>query len=357
MLSATLAAFSAFLLSLFLTPLARFLAMKLNVLDLPNHRTVHLQETPRLGGISIFVSFCAGVAIFSLGHSFDSYLAILAGGCVVATVGFFDDLFVLNCYKKLLAQTAAAGIAVYFGFRIEMITLFSGTPIELGIFSIPLSLFWIVGVINAINLQDGLDGLAGGISTLLAACFLTIGLVTGSFLVTSFSLILIAPTLGFLKHNFRPARIFMGDTGSLFLGFALACLAIEAFTRPGMGTNIVAMFVPFCVPLTDTLLAILRRLSNGQHPFHADKKHIHHMLLESGLTQTMAVFIEYVTTLVFGALGIAVFFWGNFLGYLLLLLTLAVFLTCLFHFGCFDFVVKRRLNNEPEFGVNQEANT
>jgi len=272
----------------------------------------------------------------------------------VVGLGFLDDIFTLSCYRKLFFQTIAALIAVYFGFKIESAILpFSTLP--LGYFSVPLSLLWIVGVTNAINLLDGLDGLASGISILLGLLIIIISGFTNNLVLAALTLVLITSTLGFLRYNFPPAKIFMGDTGSLFLGFCLACLSIKAFTFDTMGTHLGALFVPFSLPITDTLLAIIRRTSEGNHPFSADKKHIHHRLLDLGFNQYSAVFIIYATTIVFAAVGMIIIFIEMHYAVLFLAAIFAIFIVGLFQLDCFDFIGKgHSYKIQKQMGLNRK---
>ena len=342
MLLVVVAAISTLICALVFTPLVKKIAIKLNAVAAPNYRTIHTSVTPKLGGLAIFCAFAIGAALLAGGaQEVAPLLGLLLGGTVCVVLGFFDDLYVLNCYRKLLLQTLAAVIAVYFGFRIDIVSLAGGSGIELGMFSYPLTVFWIVGIMNAVNLLDGLDSLATGFSIVLSLLFLAVAALTQNLVLASLAAILLASALGFLRYNFPPASIFMGDTGSLFLGFALACLAIEAFTFPAAGTNIAALLLPFSIPLADTALATVRRLSEGHHPFWADRKHIHHRLLDSGLDQLPAAMLMNGATVAFAVTGLAMLFltWPQALflmggmGFL--------FALALYHLGCFDFLHKK----------------
>ncbi|MCG8606811.1 undecaprenyl/decaprenyl-phosphate alpha-N-acetylglucosaminyl 1-phosphate transferase, partial [bacterium] len=292
---------SAFVVSVSSALLARRLAVRYRIFARPNHRTIHVDSTPKLGGLSIFVAFLTGfVLMFLLGWRDHQMMGLLTGGTVALAVGLLDDIYHLSCYRKLIGQAFAASIAVSSGFHIKAIYWPGGATIELGVWAIPFSVFWIVSIINALNLLDGLDGLASGFAISISL-FIAIGAAVSrntGLLVTA--LVLIAATLGFLKHNLNPAKMFMGDMGSLFLGFMLASLSIKAFSHPS--SHLTVLVVLFLIPLTDTTLCIFRRVCAGRHPFSADKKHLHHRLLEHGLNQTQAVMVIYGATFLCGAL-------------------------------------------------------
>ncbi|MFQ5824754.1 MAG: glycosyltransferase family 4 protein [bacterium] len=305
MLVMILTALATLVISLICTALVRRLAIRFKIFDTPNYRTIHQALIPKLGGLSIFVAFSLGLSIFSFATKFNGNLwGLLIGGGLVSLVGFLDDIYILGCYRKLIGQAVATGFAIYFGFSFHAISLPFGITVELGILGIPLSMLWILAITNGVNLLDGLDGLAAGFS-ILVALFILIGAeFSQNITLAAGALIFIAASLGFLKFNFPPAKIFMGDMGSLFLGYFLACLSIKAFTFPSLGPQFGVLLILFSVPLADTSLAILRRLRLGKHPFFADKKHIHHRLLEMGFNQLYAVLTIYAVTFVCGIIGL-----------------------------------------------------
>jgi UDP-GlcNAc:undecaprenyl-phosphate GlcNAc-1-phosphate transferase len=348
MQSVLVSTFVALGVAYLLTPLIRRFALKLNAVASPNHRTIHMSKIPKLGGLGIFAAFFAGFAILTQFSAQGDYAyGLLIGGVILVVLGFFDDLYVLSCYKKLAGQALAASIAIYFGFSIQSISLPFGNTVELGVLSLPLSLLWIIGIGNAINLIDGLDGLAAGV-TIIIAMFIAVsaGLAANVYLA-ALALVLVGATSGFLKYNLPPARIFMGDTGSQFLGFCLACLSIKAFTVDSTGTHLAALILPFAVPLTDTVIAIGRRLREGQHPFWADRKHIHHRLIETRFTQTFAILALYAFTALFALLGLATMYIDAYQATLMMTVFLAVFIFCLHHLGCFEFLQSNRNGRRP----------
>jgi len=283
--------FISFLASLALTPVARKLAVRLNMYAHPNHRTSHNGAVPKFGGLAIIFAFVLGLAVaFSLDKSLFAgegarVGSLVLGALLIFLTGALDDKLELNCNVKLVIELVVASLAFRAGWRVETILLPAAMEIHLGIFSYFLSVFWMVGVINAFNLIDGLDGLAAGIALVVSFVMISIAALFGNSLVALISLLLAGAVLGFLRYNINPASIFMGDSGSLSLGFIISCLSIEAASvQPGR----IAFLVPFLllgIPITDTLLAIVRRLRKGIHPFHADQEHIHHRLVKLGLSQ------------------------------------------------------------------------
>jgi len=340
--------------ALFLTPIIRKLAVHFKIFATPNHRTIHDASTPKLGGVAIFVAFVVGLSGLSLLTGSAAHIrAFLLGGTVVFIVGFLDDVHQLGCYQKLAGQILAAMIAVGFGIHIDSISLPLGYHLELGLFGPVLSVLWILTLTNALNLLDGLDGLAAGFS-ILAALFIAIfAIIFGNVAVAAVAALLIAATAGFFRYNFPPAKIFMGDTGSLFLGFTLGCLSLNMLGPDSSGGNVPLLLVLFSIPLADTILAVLRRLSQGIHPFHADKKHIHHRLLEKGFGEIAAVFIVFLMTMVAGLTSLLLsisnlqqgIIW--FSGYVMLQF---VFLKRL---NCFDFFNKKDFLKDEVDSENQ----
>ncbi|RMD60367.1 undecaprenyl/decaprenyl-phosphate alpha-N-acetylglucosaminyl 1-phosphate transferase [Candidatus Parcubacteria bacterium] len=353
---ALLASLTALIVSLCFTPVVRWLAVKLKIFAHPNHRTVHKERVPKSGGLSIFLAFVAGLGV--LGYASGGLGAIwglVAGGGLVLVLGLLDDVFVVSCNRKLLVESVAAGVAFWSGYALHTVSSPFGT-VELGIWSLPLSILWIVGITNAINLLDGLDGLAGGFSVLVAGFILVAAGFAQNLVLAGVALVFIAAILGFLRYNFPPARIFMGDTGSLFLGFCLACLSLQAFTGQESGTHLAVLFIPFGIPITDTFLAIARRLTLGKHPFSADRKHIHHRLLDLGLTQSTAVLVIYAMTFLCGVAGLVLLFVDVHFASLVIVGVVLFFLLTLLYLDCFDFVGKRRRRRLGVLRVNQKQN-
>jgi UDP-GlcNAc:undecaprenyl-phosphate GlcNAc-1-phosphate transferase len=296
----------AMLLTLGLTPFVRRLAIYLKAMDAPEQRKVHKVPMPRMGGLAIFASFW--LTIFLTQPMTRDRYGFFFGSCLIVISGIWDDIKGVKPVVKILFQLAAAAVVIMGGTRVSFITsLWGQSPLVLGHFSIPITVLWIIGMTNAINLVDGLDGLAAGVSGIAA---ITIGIISwmeGMVSVGLLSLILGAATLAFLKYNFHPAKIFMGDTGALFLGYALSVLSIMGLTKMATTVSLFLPIVVLGVPIMDTLFAIIRRFLKKQPIFAADKDHLHHRLLAMGLSHKNAVLVVYgvSTFLSLSAIGMA----------------------------------------------------
>lgn len=291
----------AFFISVTTTPVIRTLAFKFKVTDVPkDNRRMHKKEMPLMGGAAIFLAFTVSVLIFCR-HSASTY-AMLLGNLLIVTVGIIDDKFNMNAIAKLFMQIAAAIVAVLGGITFEQINLF-GCTVEFGAAAPVITVIWIVALTNAINLIDGLDGLSCGVSTIAASTLLLSLILTDTDInVICMIAILVGSCMGFLPFNFNPAKIFMGDTGALFLGYTLAVLSIQGcFKLNGIISFWVPMLV-FALPLADTAFAFLRRILTGHSPFRADRGHLHHKLIDKGFDQKHAVMILYAVS---GMLGIS----------------------------------------------------
>ncbi|MFP4521649.1 MAG: hypothetical protein ACLFQK_05840 [Fibrobacterota bacterium] len=312
-----LSGFAALAVSWFLTPYVKNLALSIGAVDKPDGRKIHKGTIPLMGGIAIFIGFAAGISFFYFldylrGGSASTpdifserYLYILIGGVIILFLGIYDDLRGADAKLKFVVQFAVASFLVYKGLKIDRLTNpFGGDPIALGWMGVPLTVFWIVGVTNAVNLSDGMDGLASGISMIVAITLSAIAIISNKPVVLLLSLSLAGSLMGFLKYNFNPARIFMGDTGSLFLGYILALISLKEAVVSAATVSLIIPFVALGVPIFDTLFAMVRRIITGASPFSADKDHFHHRLLSFGFNQKQTVFILYFVTLVFGMLAL-----------------------------------------------------
>ena len=303
-----LSALVAFLLSLvtaaLLTPAVRSVALRRGWLDgNASSRKIHGTPVPRLGGIAIVLAFFAPLACLlvvetGLGQAFlrdqSRVFGLFAGGLAVAALGIYDDLRGTNARQKLAVQTAVAVAMYALGFRIELLANPFGAELTVGAwFGFPLTVLWIVGVINALNLIDGLDGLAGGVALFAIVVSLVLAMVRGDSLMTLYAAALAGSLIGFLLYNFNPATIFMGDTGSMFLGFVLAVTALQRNQKSSTAVALLIPMVALGLPLLDTGLAIVRRAANGRPLFSADREHIHHRLLGLGLSQRQAALALY----------------------------------------------------------------
>lgn len=303
----------ALALALLLTPLVKKFAVKIGAVDVPNARKVHTRIMPRLGGLGIYLAFVLGlIAVLpflpdSLSPRDANFMkAFLIGGSMIVLIGALDDRFELSAKVKFLAQIAAACVVV-FGFNITVD--FVNIPFQdrysalESWVSIPLTIFWIVGVTNAINLIDGLDGLAAGVSGIAIGTISVMAFLMGNTTVALLCLLLLGGIIGFLFFNFHPAKIFMGDTGSLFLGFSLAMLSLLGFKQIAIVSFITPLII-IGVPLSDTFFAIVRRKIQKKPIFAPDKGHLHHCLRELGFSHRQTVLIIYVIAAFFGFLAV-----------------------------------------------------
>ena len=270
---------------------------------------MHRVTMPLLGGVAIFVGFVITVLAFcNLRENYKEIAGLLSGATLIVITGILDDRFGLNPFLKLFMQIFAAAVVAVCGITIDNIGVFNsnGELFSLGNFSIPVTIVWIVAVTNAVNLIDGLDGLSCGVSTISALSIL----VSSFFMsdVPSIAILLTAilagSCLGFLPYNFNPAKIFMGDTGSMFLGFALSTISVIGVFKTDAIIAYWVPFIAFAVPLCDTAFAFIRRILQGKSPFSADRGHIHHKLIDMGFNQRQSVTILYAISAIFGIASI-----------------------------------------------------
>lgn len=291
----------AFLLSFSVTPAVIALAKRVNAIDIPkDERRIHTKPIPLMGGLAIFYGFVISLVCFGVLDK--ETIGIILGCTVIIITGILDDIKNLKPFTKLLCQLFAAILVVSFGVRIDFLTnpfskWFGSPQILLSPWmSIMLSIVWIVGICNAINLIDGLDGLAVGVSTISAFCMLALTILSNDLNVAIIAATVAGAALGFLPHNFNPAKIFLGDTGSLFLGFILACISVQGLLKQ---SAIISFAIPVLIlglPIFDTAFAILRRIASGKSPMTADRGHLHHRLIDHGFSQKQAVAILYTLT-------------------------------------------------------------
>ena len=280
-----------------ITPFIKSVALHVGAVDVPTKRKVHKRPMPRLGGLGIFLGFLFGYMIFGTPSILMN--SILIGSFIIVITGVIDDIRPIKASTKFLGQLAAACIVVFYGdILLQNINAF-GVNLYFGIFAYPITIFFILGCINCMNFIDGLDGLAAGISSIY---FLTVGIIAiiqGTFgLDYTITFILLGSTLGFLVHNFYPAKIFMGDSGSLFLGFIISVIALLGFKNVTMTT----LLLPICllaIPVMDTLFAIIRRLINKKPIDAPDKEHLHHQLLNLHLSHRNTVLVIYAVDSLF----------------------------------------------------------
>lgn len=297
-----------FVSCLILTPIVIKLCKKYNIVDIPkDSRRVHSKPMPRIGGVAIVTSMLIGFFIYYLITKDipsialnEKFLGYILGGLTIAAMGLIDDLFNLRARYKFIFQLIASLIVYYFGIRITgaKIPFFHANVIEFAWWiDLPLTMIWVIGVTNALNLIDGLDGLAAGITAISATSLLII------FISTSLSLeaiiitaVLLGAVLGFLPYNFNPAKTFMGDVSSNFLGFTMACVSIMGFAKGYTMLAIIAPVLVLGIPIFDTIFAMVRRFLKGQPMLKPDGAHIHHRLIKKGFSQRQAVMILYTIT-------------------------------------------------------------
>ena len=283
----------AFGVSLISTPYIKVLAQKIGAIDVPDARRVHDHPIPRMGGLAIFYGFLIAILCFAKVNT--ELRGILIGSLVIIALGIIDDVKQLGAKIKLAVQIFVAIIVVSHGVVIRYISmpsfLVEGGILSLGGFAIPITILWIVGVTNAINLIDGLDGLAAGISIISTIPLLVISVLTGEVGVAFVTAAIAGAGFGFLPHNIHPAKIFMGDTGSTFLGFTIASISIVGLFKSYAVFSVAVPFLMLGLPIFDTLFAIIRRLLRGQSPMHPDRGHVHHRLIDFGFDQKKTVII------------------------------------------------------------------
>jgi UDP-GlcNAc:undecaprenyl-phosphate GlcNAc-1-phosphate transferase len=294
----------SFLATYILVPLNIKLSHKLGIIDNPKERGIHKKALPLSGGLSFGIPI---IMLQAIGYFFwgELMLYLAIGSFMILLLGFMDDRSAFTAKHKLFFQILIVTFMFFCDFKIELLTNPFGDSIELGLLSFPATLLWFLVVINAFNLIDGLDGLATGIALIVAMVLFAVGLVKQNYLIIYLSLILIGANAAFLRYNFFPAKIFMGDAGSLLLGFSIASISI-AGDGEFKGVTSMTILVPIIiltVPLMDMVLAVLRRVKRKKNIFQADKEHIHHKLYDLGISQKNIAMISYFITFLFGLIG------------------------------------------------------
>lgn len=286
-----------------MTPLVRSFAVRVGAVDVPKDgRRMHDHPIPRQGGLAIFLGFLVAVVLFA---DLDRQVqGILLGSVIIVTVGAIDDIVPLPALLKFFIQILAAVVAVAFGVRFEFIVnpffWSDAAYINFGAWSIPITIFWIVGITNSINLIDGLDGLACGVSAISSLTFLVITIVLEQVNVAVLLAALLGACLGFIPYNFNPAKIFMGDTGALLLGYVLSTISVIGFFKFYAIISFTVPVLALALPIFDTCFAIIRRLLKGQNPMSPDRGHFHHRLIDMGLSQKQSVAVLYAISAVLG---------------------------------------------------------
>jgi UDP-GlcNAc:undecaprenyl-phosphate/decaprenyl-phosphate GlcNAc-1-phosphate transferase len=305
----------AFLISalvvLWSTPIVKKIGLKSGYVDLPDPRKVHKRPMVRLGGVSIFIGNVVTWLIIWISGGFSELplaslyelLGVTLGGLCFFLIGLVDDLFTLSPILRLVLHILVAVAAWYAGVSIDFSTIPFHGLVELGWFSLPITVIWLVGMANAMNFMDGLDGLAAGIAGIAAVIMLMVSLFMNQPIAAVLAAALAGGALGFLRYNFNPAQIFMGDGGAYFMGFTLAALGVIGLVKSVTTVAVVLPFVILALPIVDTSAVVVARLSQGKSPFTADKRHIHHRLLQAGLSQRSIVLFLYSIAFWVGSLA------------------------------------------------------
>lgn len=318
--------FIPFIFVALIIPFVKKIAIHVGALDVPNERKVHKESMPRLGGLGIYAGFLLGYMIF--GEHTPTMNSILIGSFVLLVTGIIDDIKPLKASHKLIGQVISALIVVFYGNLLLRDASFFGIYMNFGFWAYPITILFILGCINCMNLIDGLDGLAGGISSIF---FLTIGIIAyfqgriGLSVVITF--IMLGSTLGFLVHNFHPAKIFMGDSGSMFLGFIIAVITLLGF-KTIITSSIIIPLCILIVPILDTLCAIIRRKLKGESIGTPDKSHFHHQFLRRSYSVSVTVLIIYLITALFSTASIIWLLVDKKIGYIIygiLMVSLMIF--------------------------------
>ena len=284
------------------------LAKKIGAIDIPkDKRRMHTDSVPLIGGLAIFLGFLVSTVFFA---EIDiKIIAILSGALIMVVLGVFDDKYALGAKFKLMIQIIAAAIPVIAGVRIERIILpfLKSGGIEFGWLAYPITILWIVALTNAVNLIDGLDGLAAGVSAIASFSMFLIALMQGNYVIAVMSAALVGACCGFLPYNFSPASIFMGDTGSTFLGFVMASLSVLGLFKIHAIISFAVPFIAFGIPIFDTSFAIFRRIKEHRPIMSPDRGHLHHRLVDMGFSHKQAVLIIYAICIVLGAVAVLSF--------------------------------------------------
>ena len=312
-----------------LTPTVRRIARRLGAIDYPGGRRINTEPTPRLGGVAIYVGFLAAALIaMVITRSSDivrtgpgmfirvptvvqtdrAILGIMVGATFLLAVGIYDDVRGMRPGIKFLAMVLAAAILIPFGLATQFVTHpLTGQSIPVGPWGALFTVVWVVAVVNVINLIDGVDGLAAGITAIAATTLLLTAFHKGDSVAISLGAALVGSAVGFLRHNFNPARIFMGDSGSMFLGYVLGGLSVMGLYKSYTAISLLVPILALGVPIVDTAFAIFRRFRGGRPIYLPDREHLHHRLLDRGLTQRQTVFLLYLVSaaLGLGALALA----------------------------------------------------
>ncbi len=321
-----------FLVSLLVTPILIKLANKINALDYPTHRGINKSPVPTMGGIAIYLGL---LVVLLLNGLLIDYPFLIIAMTILVVLGIIDDLYQLSAIKKLIGQFVSCLIPILAGeisYNLE-INFFINYKLILFVFV----LIWLVYLINSINFIDGVDGLASGVAIIIALAIACLAYLNNQNLALLLSLALIAGVAGFIPYNYNPAKIFMGDTGSMLIGFSLGIAAIESITEFSF-FNLILLFVLFLIPFLDTIVVIVKRRLAGKAMFTADKRHLHHCLLKLGYSQKKVVYIICLVSILLGLFSLALKF-VNLAQFIFLVSSLIIYLVS------FAIVINKELQN------------
>lgn len=343
------------LVAYFSTPLSVKIAGKIGAIDVPaDGRRMHDHPIPRLGGLAIIIAFVIVSFIAGRYHAL-MLRQIVPGALIIGVLGVIDDAKRLPAWPKFLVQCVAAGIAVLSGVRVTGISLFGF--LDLGVLSVPITILWIVGITNAVNFIDGLDGLAAGVATIASVSMLLVALVRGQLSVAILTAILAGGCMGLLPYNRNPARVFMGDTGATFLGFALSIISIQGLFKYYAAASFLLPLLILGLPIFDTLTAIVRRLLEGKSPFASDRSHLHHKLIDMGLNQKQAVFALYLISAVLGVMALTFAIFGLYTGLHFLIIGLVLIVIIYLIVLIFSKKCQKESQAEEDSTVKNSADT
>lgn len=323
----------SFLITFISSPLAKNFAYKIGAIDVPkDKRRMHKKPIPRLGGIAIFIGFYISTLVFCTRYMTPEIRGMLLGSILIVALGIFDDVLALKPSRKFGFQLVAAAIPVYFGVRITSIPNIFGGPnayIQLNIvFQYIVTIVWLLAILNSVNLIDGLDGLAVGVSGIMSVCVMIILIILVSPSVAIIAAALAGACLGFIPYNFNPAKMFMGDTGSMFIGYILAVMSVMGLFK---AYAIIAFAIPFLIfglPIFDMVFVAIRRMLNGKSPMSADKTHLHHRLIDLGFSQKQAVTIMYGIAAILGLTAVLIAGEGFMRAIVLVLIVFVIVIFC-----------------------------
>jgi UDP-GlcNAc:undecaprenyl-phosphate GlcNAc-1-phosphate transferase len=292
------------ILSLAITPVVIKLAHKFGFIDRPGERKINTKIIATAGGTAIYLAFMIPLRFFLPPNQ--TIKGIIIGGSFMLILGLLDDKFEISAPLKFFGQIIGALILIYYGVKINFITNPFGGFIYLGVYAIPFTVFWIVSIINTINLIDGLDGLAAGVSIIAVLTLFAVALQENQLVAPMLAVLLAGSCLGFLKYNFNPAQIFMGDTGSMFIGYIIAAVSITGALKSAAAVTIFVPMLALAIPILDTTFAIIRRIFNDRPIGEADHGHIHHRLLAIGMNQRQAVISVYIISAILGTIAFVI---------------------------------------------------